>query len=363
MGCDCPQGFTGPVCEFSIREEKDHATCNLECQNGGICRKGAKDLSILDKFDFSRLDGSFDNTHTDDFEHCVCPIGYVGLTCEFKLDICPGGTHACMHGAECIPRMNTETNKLEFQCDCTKADEHGLRYAGEYCQFESTEFCTDNAARPPAGNDAFCVNGGECLDFVSPGTSHPGCQCKNDYNGVHCEYPPEVNFDTDIVDKGEEPKGGMAISLTLGCTFLVIFFIFFIVYRREKARELAFRPSGETYFQDDVEPEDSMSSNGDNVCDLGDFPLESAKAPTFSDIDYLNAISERPTCRDLIVLDDENQSVSTPPSEAFSQICSEPYTLGMSSFGTEGSSETTFSEDQVSGRAMLMKEMNESGSI
>jgi len=365
VGCDCPEGFTGPVCEFRIRDEKDYAACNLSCQNNGICRKGKKDLSILEKFNVNRLDGSFDTSHSQDFEHCVCPIGYVGLTCEFRLDVCPGGTHACMHGAECIPSVNKETHKLAFECDCDKADEHDLRYAGKYCQFESSEFCTDNAARPLDGTGAFCVNGGTCKGFVSQGEEHPGCQCKNDFQGDHCEYTPEW---IDGSTPRDSSKGVMAISLTIGITLLVIFVIFLVVYRRQRARELAFRPQGHSYYKDS---NDDISSSDGDLFEVGrESHLDSVKAPTIEDIDLMidNMPGQNPT--DIIMgLDSADQSTGPQQSETsgtHSQIFSEPYTSGMSSLGTfdsGGSDSSRFSEDLISGRAMLMKETIDADSL
>lgn len=355
MGCDCPEGFTGPVCEFRAKEEKEHADCDLPCNNNGICRKGSKDLSLLDKFNVNRLDGTIDHSHNHDFEHCACPIGYVGLACEFKLDVCPGATHACMHGAECKPRVNRETHTLEFQCDCSKADEYGLRFAGKYCQFESTEYCTSDRTRPPRGSDAFCVNGGECKGFVSNGDEHPGCDCKNEFHGAHCEYSFDVR-DAEIEDLEEDKdsRGGMAISLTVGITLLVLLAIFLVVYRRQKLRELAFRPKGDAYYRDDID--DYLSSDGD-LYDTADSIPETSKAPTIEDLDLMIHTIGEESSRDLVIHSDEDKSAaaSAPSQGVNSHICSEPYTLAMSSLGTSGSN-STFAEDTKTGRAMLMKE-------
>ena len=65
----------GPLCEF---EEKafDYSECVMECQNGGICRKGAKDVSFLNKFGLHRR-GLLGGRYNHDFEHCVCPRGKI----------------------------------------------------------------------------------------------------------------------------------------------------------------------------------------------------------------------------------------------------------------------------------------------
>jgi len=64
----------------------------------GVCRNGAKDVGFLKKFKLGMT--NVDLSYTDDFEHCVCPKGYVGLQCEHMVDVCPGGEHICMNGAE-----------------------------------------------------------------------------------------------------------------------------------------------------------------------------------------------------------------------------------------------------------------------
>lgn len=345
LGCDCPQGFTGPVCEFREREEEDHSSCDLACQNNGICRKGSKDLSYLDNFNVNSP------SHNDDFEHCVCPIGYVGLTCEIRLDVCPGGTHVCMHGAQCHPHLSHDTGKLEFRCDCHKADEFGLRYAGKYCQYESSEYCTTDGLRPIGESAAFCVNGGECLDFVPQGQEHPGCDCKDEYTGAHCEYPPEVN-ELPPTPK-DSAQGGMAISLTLGFTLLVLLAVFFVVYRRQKQREKSFRPESASYYKDELDGDDS-SSRGD-LYDLGDILTDSTNnPPEISDLDYMVAEFEESHCTDMIVLDDNSLlAPSLMSSERNSYGCSTIRTS--ESVGTDRSS-SSFEDDPTTGRSTLMKE-------
>ena len=294
----------------------------------------------------NRLDGSFDNSHNKDFEHCVCPIGFVGLTCEFRLDICPGGTHACMHGAECMPRSNHETHRLEYSCNCDRADENDLRYAGKYCQFEATEYCTVDRARPLDGTGAFCVNGGKCKDFVAQGLPHPGCACENDFQGENCEIPPSMEEVPVIQSKSA--KGGMAISLTMGCTLLVLLIIFLIVYRRQKKREKAFRPSGASYYKDN-DADDMLSTSDIFIGNESDSPT---KAPTIADIGLMIDAAGEVSCRDLVALDDTSTGLAP------STIYSDPYTIG-----TNGSNNSAFSEEQQTGRAMLMKEANDTGSL
>ena len=97
LGCDCLDGFNGPICEFrdSVVQNKE---CNLKCENMGVCRNGAKEIGFLKKFNMDLP--NVDLAYSDDFEHCTCPKGYVGLQCEHVVEVCPGGEHICMNGAE-----------------------------------------------------------------------------------------------------------------------------------------------------------------------------------------------------------------------------------------------------------------------
>jgi hypothetical protein len=51
--------------------------------------------------------------------------------------------------------------ETEFHCDCLKADSNEASYAGQYCQSESTTFCTKEADH---NGHLFCTNGGTCKD-------------------------------------------------------------------------------------------------------------------------------------------------------------------------------------------------------
>jgi hypothetical protein len=168
MGCTCPLGFSGPLCEFKDEEvSAEYSACTLECQNNGVCRKGAKDVSFLEKFGVHRrLQGERFN---DDFEHCVCPRGFVGLTCEYEMEVCPGREVVCMHGGEC--RMDWNDQGTQITCDCENAEWENYRFAGPYCDIRSTSFCTIDGEKTLGGSgyDAFCTNGGKCARLVEPG--------------------------------------------------------------------------------------------------------------------------------------------------------------------------------------------------
>jgi hypothetical protein len=144
----------------------------LECQNDGICRKGAEDVSFLTKFG---LDRSLDQSTTlslgynQDFEHCVCPRGYAGLQCEYKMEICPGREYVCMHGGECKILMNN--GNVDIRCDCEDAETGKSRFTGNFCEVPSTAFCTESGHKTSdgPGYDAFCTQGGTCKSLVADG--------------------------------------------------------------------------------------------------------------------------------------------------------------------------------------------------
>lgn len=161
-GCSCPDGYHGPICEF--HEGIEEQECELQCQNGGHCRKGTKDNQLIQQYgaELSR----FNMSHSELWEHCVCPEGYFGIQCEHKLEICPGGDHVCLHGARCVPTEEASGGS-GHKCDCDHGFDAFKRYAGKFCQYSSTDICTENG-QPGMGkaNFAFCVNDGQCKKKV-----------------------------------------------------------------------------------------------------------------------------------------------------------------------------------------------------
>ena len=65
--CECPEGYHGPICEFTNKEEAP--SCTLQCQNGGKC--------------------------VDHFTHytCECAEGFSGKDCSVNVDDCKD--HMC----------------------------------------------------------------------------------------------------------------------------------------------------------------------------------------------------------------------------------------------------------------------------
>lgn len=146
--CECETGKRGPHCEF---DETRVPACNLECENGGECTRGVKSYAE------AMFDG-FWAQHDGKFQHCECPEGYYGLSCETKAVQC--GPHMCFNGGKCIQNVNANGETM-YGCDCTVAAENGLSHAGQFCQSKSTDFCQDEK---DANGQLFCTNNGECKD-------------------------------------------------------------------------------------------------------------------------------------------------------------------------------------------------------
>jgi len=177
LGCECPPGFHGPICEFKNADQPDdYEDCGLICDNGGQCRKGVKDTSWLSKFgpEVAHLS----QTNTENFEHCVCEEGFLGVACEHKVEKCPDGEYACFHGAKCVAGVEGSS------CDCQVGSTSLEKLAGKFCEHQSTTICTSGG-----GGFAFCVNDGTCVDVIDENNEeHPGCDCSEEFYGPHCEF-------------------------------------------------------------------------------------------------------------------------------------------------------------------------------
>lgn len=181
-GCDCEEPFTGFSCEF-IKENntlyinttdlspdsmmpadpEESTDCDIGCQNDGVCRHGKKDLGILES-----IVGNvphLNQTHTEDYKHCVCPDGFTGLYCEERVEVCGEGEHLCLHGSSCVKFGD------EDYCNCADASSEksqtGL-FSGKSCEHLVNDVCT--VQYPGPGQPLlFCVNGGSCKSFVAVG--------------------------------------------------------------------------------------------------------------------------------------------------------------------------------------------------
>jgi Notch-like protein len=172
-------------CDEGNDDNNTAVSCTLQCMNGGFCAHGVKDLGALQDTvaDVSHLNQTYDK---ETFQHCICPEGFVGLTCDHKIEICGKDEHVCFHGSQCVLSENGS-----HSCDCSQADEKfdGVipAFAGDSCQYTPTEICSDDEERYPGEPLSFCVNNGKCLAKVNGNEPHPGCSCPDGYSGPHCE--------------------------------------------------------------------------------------------------------------------------------------------------------------------------------
>lgn len=228
-GCSCPEGFSGFSCEFVSgpipvegdegagdgnpepplmpTDPSEYTSCNLVCENEGFCRKGVKDVGFLEPY--TENVSHLNETHNEDFEHCVCPEGYTGLTCDHKVEICGENEHVCFHGSKCV------SNDGVHACDCRTTDSTiADRFAGDSCEHLSTDICVDGDLLP--GQTAgFCTNGGICIDYVKPGLPHPGCSCPPFWRGSHCEIYLGHGAPRGFANPEDDKNPGVVIFLAL----------------------------------------------------------------------------------------------------------------------------------------------------
>jgi hypothetical protein len=232
MPCACSTAWQGFHCEFAVDPEElsgshddiendDGLHCNLPCENGGVCANGAKDLGALNDTiaDVSHLNQTFDNDH---YAHCVCPEGFVGLTCKHKIEACGNEDHVCLHGSTCV-----EHDDGEYTCDCSQADEvigsnDKAIFAGDSCQYTGTDICTIGEEYP--GKPLyFCVNDGTCNAQVTADQPDPGCSCPDKYTGSHCEerLPSHTSYTNDNSGEGKTLMAGITAVAVLAAVAVI----------------------------------------------------------------------------------------------------------------------------------------------
>lgn len=231
--CRCPSGFYGSRCEMTIYDdqrpddfvdaENDYEyNCRLTCSNGGFCAKGvANHGPYQDTISgVSHLNRTHHETY---FEHCVCPEGFLGLTCEHKVLTCGNDEHYCLHGSTCVKYND------DYLCDCSKVDEtigHGDQpsvFAGDSCEHPANDICVQGDIFPTRPL-YFCVNHGVCRAYVVEGDDDPGCNCPNGWEGPHCEIRSQYGIT--LPYSADETKSVTLISVV---TVLVVAILFALV--------------------------------------------------------------------------------------------------------------------------------------
>jgi len=267
--CTCPTGYYGPRCEMSLYHDTPATAptptpqdtvrpptneCRLSCANGGSCVKGAKDSShgVYEQTigQVAHLNMTFDEVF---FEHCVCPPGYVGLTCEHLIETCDRGRngedHFCLHGSTCLYDSNGEPY---CDCDDAKARIDGkleTTFGGKSCEHPASDICMVNSS--PENDDEnnrnrksspiqplyFCVNKGVCRGFVTASDPDPGCDCTDDWTGPHCEIHFTQLLVIDDDNFYSTTKDGPKKGLVVGLTLLLLLSLFILIrYARRLSR-------------------------------------------------------------------------------------------------------------------------------
>lgn len=166
FSCECPPEWAGPSCEFEEdARDEEYEDCQLDCLNGGHCRKGAKNTVAMTSVNEDLASA----THDENFEHCVCPAGYTGLRCQYKYEECGNKEHICLHGTKCVAPSAAE-GRPTWTCDC------GDSQSGTFCQHHRTSTCTseDSSQSIYRGmlSVAYCVNDGVCAMFEEDGVRY-----------------------------------------------------------------------------------------------------------------------------------------------------------------------------------------------
>jgi Notch 1 len=152
LPCVCPLGFSGPRCAFQMGVDgMDYSECSLSCQNGGTCHKGPRQGRF--NADLDHFLTASDQQNLPIYEHCVCPLGFYGIKCEYKAAECGSGQHMCVHGSVCV-----KNGEDEFGCDCSSTQ---LQTAGLYCEHIASMEC-DLGGDHKTEYRGFCTNGGKC---------------------------------------------------------------------------------------------------------------------------------------------------------------------------------------------------------
>ena len=103
-------------------------------------------------------------------EHCVCPQGFSGATCQVE-DIVRCGQGICFNGAECVQTVSldgTEVYNEYCRCIAEVGDGDGgigevhVQYAGKFCEHVASTSCKTPYGHNP--DEYFCTNGGGCPD-------------------------------------------------------------------------------------------------------------------------------------------------------------------------------------------------------
>lgn len=186
-------------------------SCDMECQNNGVCRFLTRDVKELQK---KMQAGQM-------IQECICPMGYHGMACEVDEQKDP-----------CSKDESTQ------ECECAAADETS-KFSGEQCRRPFTQYCA-SLKESVGGHISYCTNGGKCMgDLIAAERSpwntknnylfqHAGCICPPEFEGEHCEqlnkyYKPSLFHDSleheknQSQDKNDKKAKAVYLLFSVGC--------------------------------------------------------------------------------------------------------------------------------------------------
>ncbi|KAL7477974.1 hypothetical protein ACHAW6_003759 [Cyclotella cf. meneghiniana] len=245
----------------------------LLCRNGSTCIPGQAKYSASDLAALSHL-----QTHESGY-HCDCLPGFIGHECEIAVSPC-GTTsetydptqvtpvHSCYHGSIC--RRHHDDS---YYCDCgvvnTKTSTTGSKYAGLMCEHEATSLCAVRLVENFAPDGQFCTNHGKCVKLVTGSDPHPGCVCRDGWDGDRCELKtltessvPKMVSEDGSVEGGGSHAGRWVLFTILIITMLAVgiaVIVMLIKIKREQSgpREKAVGKTAEEVGAGELEPDGS----------------------------------------------------------------------------------------------------------
>ncbi|RZF39688.1 hypothetical protein LSTR_LSTR013176 [Laodelphax striatellus] len=160
--CTCPAGYTGSGlgadgCVFTGMAVYDACTPN-PCNNGGSCQP----------------------TFANRFQ-CLCPLQFVGTTCETERDPC--NPNPCRNGGTCLANKNyVPKSRFEFGTDNYHTCNCLAGFTGNNCQSEMQE----------CGMGPTAVDSGEIRYPISASHTYEG--------NLHCEWTLYARNDTQVLN-------------------------------------------------------------------------------------------------------------------------------------------------------------------
>ncbi|CAH1257190.1 SNED1 [Branchiostoma lanceolatum] len=189
--CECPDGTAGARCQstgiIDCSEPGvfwcDNGLCvhqNRTCNDEDNCGDWSDERGCPTGTckSYPCMNGASCCDLGDDEFSCLCPLGYLGETCDSFTDPCGSVNNPCANGGTCMSMDMGDGNRPEYSCQCPPG------FTGMTCEIPLPSVCDENT----------CQNGGRCLTAAcsegSPGDCEPeiSCVCPAGFTGYRCEF-------------------------------------------------------------------------------------------------------------------------------------------------------------------------------